>query len=74
MSAAPYRFDPPSEAVDGLRILVDGRRPRSRRIVKAQTEDGLVDCEIVASDGFFAVAKLPDGRLIVIGQLPRGRK
>jgi len=73
MSAALYRFDPPSEAADGLRILVDGRRPRSRRIVKAQTTEGLVDCEIVATDGVFAVAKLPDGKLIVIGHLPRGR-
>ena len=59
------------ELRDTLAILVDGHRPRTKRIFKARTEDGLVDVEIVATRGRWAVALLPTGKLVTIGKLAR---
>ena len=75
MSAPSPVFTSPEEGRDGLAILANGRRPRRRRIVRAIVEAHAeaVAVEIVATDGPFAVARIPDGRLTIIGQLARRR-
>jgi hypothetical protein len=74
MSAKPPISVSPEELKDALAILVSGRHPRHRRIVKAETEDGIVDAEIIALDGPWAVAMLLSGKLTIIGKLARRRR
>jgi hypothetical protein len=71
MSAKPPVSVSPEEQKDALATLVDGHRPRTKRIVKVRTEDGLTDCEIVVTRARFALALLPSGKLVTIGKLAR---
>ncbi len=63
----------PDELRDALAILADGRRPKKRRFVRVRAEAGLADCEIVVVRGRFALALLPNGKLVTIGKLPARR-